>query len=67
MTAIDKPEMPPTSPDDRAREIEEQMSDDERFSLIISVIGAISATPATRASREGVAMSAGYTPKPMSI
>ncbi|HZA78847.1 MAG TPA: hypothetical protein VE623_20920 [Acidimicrobiales bacterium] len=51
MTAIDKPEMPPTSPDDRAREIEEQMSDDERFSLIISVIGAILGYPRDPASR----------------
>lgn len=66
MTAIDKPEMPPTSPDDRAREIEEQMSDDERFSLIISVIGAILGYPRDPRIPEGVAMSAGYTPKPMS-
>ena len=47
----------------RARETERQMTDDERFSLIVSVMGASSAIP-ERDERipEGTAMSAGYAP-----
>lgn len=52
--------------DRRARETEEQMTDDERFSLVISVLGAVpgSAAASTRDPRipEDVMMSAGYTP-----
>ncbi|HLT91549.1 MAG TPA: beta-glucosidase [Woeseiaceae bacterium] len=54
------------SPDERAREVEEQMTDDERFSLVISIMGHIPGSavggrdprlPANLAN-----MSAGYTP-----
>ena len=51
------------SPDERARETEAKMTDDERFSLIISLLG-----PATLVQRdpripEDVKnLSAGYTP-----
>ena len=47
----------------RAREIEEQMTDDERFALIVSVMGA-SQFIAERDERipEGTPMSAGYVP-----
>jgi beta-glucosidase len=47
----------------RARETEEQMTDDERFSLLVSVMGA-NAVIAARDERipEGTPMSAGYTP-----
>src|SRR5690606_12909401 len=53
--------------DRRAREVEERMTDDERFSLLISVLGHVpgSTAAATRDPRipEGVKnMSAGYTP-----
>lgn len=49
--------------DNRAREIEMQMTDDERFSLITSIMGANSINP-VRDQRipEGTPMSAGYTP-----
>jgi len=48
--------------DKRARETEQQMTDDERFSLLISVMGAHTLNP-VRDTRipEGVPMSAGYT------
>ncbi len=48
---------------DRARETESQMSDDERFSLLVSVMGA-NAVIGERDRRipEDVAMSAGYVP-----
>src|SRR5262245_34973505 len=48
----------------RAREVEQQMTDDERFSLIVSVIGAVPSigVPRDRRIPEGVNMSAGYTP-----
>jgi beta-glucosidase len=53
----------PDSPADvRAREIEEQMTDEERFSLVISVIGAVLGYAHDPRIPEGVAMSAGYTP-----
>jgi beta-glucosidase len=50
-------------PDRRAREVEEQLTDDERFGLIVSVMGQ-SDFMAERDPRipEGTAMSAGYTP-----
>ena len=51
-----------SSADERARAVEEQMTDEERFSLIISVIGATRLTARDRRIPEGVAMSAGYTP-----
>jgi beta-glucosidase len=52
------------SPDERARLTEQQMTDDERFSLIISVLGATGGITKVRDKRipEDVPMSAGYTP-----
>src|SRR5262245_55810214 len=53
------------SPDERARAIEATMTDDERFSLIISLIGAVPTIGMPRDKRipEDVTnMSAGYTP-----
>jgi hypothetical protein len=52
------------SPDERAREIEQQMTDEERFSLFVSLIGAVPSIGVPRDNRipEGVNMSAGYTP-----
>src|SRR5262245_25889888 len=53
------------SPDERARDTEQKMTDDERFSLIISLIGAVPSIGVPRDKRipEGVKnMSAGYTP-----
>jgi beta-glucosidase len=53
------------SPDERAREIEQQMTDDERFSLIVSVIGPVPSIGVPRDKRipEDVKnTSAGYTP-----
>ena len=49
--------------DRRARDVEAQMTDDERFSLIVSVMGVNTVNP-VRDPRipEGVPMSAGYTP-----
>jgi beta-glucosidase len=49
--------------DDRARETEEQMTDEERFSLLVSVMGANPVLP-VRDERipVGVPMSAGYVP-----
>jgi beta-glucosidase len=47
----------------RAREIEQQMTDDERFSLLASVMGANPVAPVRDARiPEGVPMSAGYVP-----
>lgn len=56
--------MQDTRADERAREVEEQLTDDERFSLIIGVMGQIHAFNAERDERipEGTKMSAGYTP-----
>jgi beta-glucosidase len=53
--------------DERAREIEQQMTDDERFSLIISVLGQIPGSTAAptrdpRIPEDVKNMSAGYTP-----
>jgi beta-glucosidase len=52
-----------TEADDRAREIEEQLTDDERFSLIIGVMGQIAHFTPVRDERipEGTKMSAAYT------
>ena len=52
------------SPDDRARATESAMTDDERFSLVISLMGAVPSVGVPRDARipEGVNMSAGYTP-----
>lgn len=53
--------------DRRAREAEEHMTDDERFSLLISVLGAVPGSTAAgtrdpRIPEEVTNMSAGYTP-----
>src|SRR5262245_43801930 len=51
--------------DARAREIEQQMTDDERFSLIVSLIGAVPSIGVARDKRipkDVNNMSAGYTP-----
>jgi beta-glucosidase len=52
------------SPDERARATESQMTDDERFAMIISLIGAVPSIGVPRDARipAGVNMSAGYTP-----
>src|SRR5262245_6180400 len=52
------------SPDARASETEQKMIDDERFSLIVSLIGAVPSIGVPRDKRipAGVNMSAGYTP-----
>jgi beta-glucosidase len=52
-----------SSADARARETEEQMTDEERFSLLVSVMGSNPVLP-VRDERipEGVPMSAGYVP-----
>ena len=53
----------PDEADARAREIETQMTDDERFSLLVGVMGAGELWP-LRDERipPGVPMSAGYVP-----
>jgi beta-glucosidase len=55
-----------TAADERAREVEEQLTDDERFSLVISIFGHVpgSATGGRdpRIPEEVTNMSAGYTP-----
>ena len=54
-----------SSPDERARATEQRMTDDERFSLIVSLIGAVPSigVPRDRRIPETVTnMSAGYTP-----
>jgi beta-glucosidase len=50
--------------DTRAREIEEQLTDDERFLLILGVFGQLEGFAPVRDERipEGTTMSAGYTP-----
>ena len=54
---------PDLSPDQRATITERQMTDEERFSLLVSVMGVNTSFP-VRDKRipEGVAMSVGYTP-----
>lgn len=53
-----------SSADTRAREVEQQMTDDERLSLIVSMMGASASLGIPRDPRipQGVSMSAGYTP-----
>jgi beta-glucosidase len=52
-----------TDPDQRARETEAQMTDDERFSLIISLLGPALGLPRDKRIPENVKnTSAGYTP-----
>src|SRR5262245_34964756 len=53
-----------TAADVRAREVEEQLTDDERFSLILGVMGQIAPFIPVRDERtpEGTKMSAAYTP-----
>lgn len=55
--------MKPTDPDARAREVEAQMTDDERFALLVSVMGAGDMWP-VRDERipADAPMSAGYVP-----
>jgi beta-glucosidase len=50
--------------DVRAREVEQQMTDEERFSLLVSVCGENLVIPTPRDERipEGTPMSSGYTP-----
>src|SRR5262245_33087175 len=50
--------------DERAREVEAQLTDDERFALIIGVMGQIEGFQPVRDERipEGTLMSAAYTP-----
>lgn len=50
--------------DIRARELEEQLTDEERFSLLVSVMGVLPSFIPERDPRipEGAPMSAGYTP-----
>src|SRR5215510_9967818 len=53
------------SADERARQTEQQMTDDERFSLLVSLIGAVPSIGQPRDKRippEVSNMSAGYTP-----
>jgi beta-glucosidase len=53
------------SPDERARRTEAQMTDDERFSLLVSLIGAVPSIGMPRDARippDVDNMSAGYTP-----
>ena len=45
-----------------ALETEQKMTDDERFSMIISILGAASLFQRDKRIPEGVPMSAGYTP-----
>src|SRR5262245_1058389 len=59
------PRLAMPSPDEIARETEQKMTDDERFSLIVSLIGAVPSIGVPRDGRlpEAVSnMSAGYTP-----
>jgi beta-glucosidase len=49
--------------EERAWAIEQEMTDDERFSLLISVMGVVSINPVRDARiPEGIPMGAGYTP-----
>jgi beta-glucosidase len=50
------------APDERARMAEQQMTDDERFALIISFHGATGGAVNDKRIPPGVATSAGYTP-----
>src|SRR5215471_1941986 len=55
--------VPDSSADARARDTEQQMTDEERFSLLVSVMG-VNDVVTVRDERipEGVPMSAGYVP-----
>lgn len=60
-----EPEPAGSSPDDRARATEAQMTGDERFSLLVSLIGAVPSIGMPRDPRipdDVTNMSAGYTP-----
>ncbi|MBV8401058.1 MAG: glycoside hydrolase family 3 protein [Acetobacteraceae bacterium] len=51
------------SPDERARQVELQMTDEERFALLISVVGPSSGWPVRdRRIPDGTPISVGYTP-----
>ncbi|MCW3161699.1 glycoside hydrolase family 3 protein [Chryseobacterium oryctis] len=52
------------SPDQRAKETEQKMTDDERFSLITSLVGYVPSLGIPKDSRipDDISMSAGYTP-----
>lgn len=52
------------SPDMKAKEVEKNMTDDERFALITSLVGHVPSLGIPRDPRipEGTSMSAGYTP-----
>jgi beta-glucosidase len=53
----------PIAADERARAIEQQMTDEERFSLLVSVMGTNPVLPVRDARiPQGVPMSAGYVP-----
>jgi beta-glucosidase len=53
-----------TRADERAREVEEQLTDDERFSLIVGIMGQLFPFAPERDERipDGTKMSAAYTP-----
>jgi beta-glucosidase len=63
MTLVARLKTAQLTADVRARETEARMTDDERFSLVMSVMGALPFNP-VRDERipEGIPMSAGYTP-----
>lgn len=52
------------NPDAKAAEIEKQLTDEERFQLLYSILGNVPSIGMPRDPRipEGVSMSAGYTP-----
>jgi hypothetical protein len=62
MIKENRPSRAQDSPADvRAREVEMRMTDDERFSLVVSVMGENPVIPLTRERiSEGTPMSAGY-------
>jgi beta-glucosidase len=64
MSEVNAARVQQSSPDIRALEAEGQMTDDERFSLLVSVVGAMPSIGIARDERipPGVNMSAGYTP-----
>jgi beta-glucosidase len=64
MSEVDAARAQQSSADSRALEAERQMTDDERFSLLVSVMGAVPSSGIHRDERipPGVNMSAGYTP-----
>ena len=65
VTTSSSPTAPQTDPDVRAREVEEQLTDDERFALVVSILGwAPKLLPHKdpRIPDDVTNMSAGYTP-----